>query len=414
MDFGALPPEVNSGRMYAGSGSGPMMAATAAWSQLAAELRSTAASYQSIISGLTSDGWRGPTSTSMAAAATPYATWMNATAAQAEHTAGQAKAAAAAYESAFAMTVPPPVIAANRALLQALIASNILGQNAPAIAATDAHYAEMWAQDSGAMYGYAGDSAAASKVTPFSQAPQSVNPAGQSSQAGQAGTAGADATQSSLSQMTSHIPHTLQGLASPMESGSSGGSGPDLSSLLSGMSPSDPADTFTNALTNLSSSSVSPMTLGSIGEFGAGLAIIRGALLAAGDPFGLGAGEAGVDALGTGGLVSSGSGMAASGSATLAGAGAGLGGATSASMGHSSMVGGLSVPQGWATPTAGPGVSPGPAAAWTVASHEAAPGGRPGMPGMPMSGSGNGRGVGFAPPRYGFKPTVMTRPVVVG
>ncbi|WP_141249127.1 PPE domain-containing protein, partial [Mycobacterium avium] len=27
MDFGALPPEVNSGRMYAGPGSGPLMAA---------------------------------------------------------------------------------------------------------------------------------------------------------------------------------------------------------------------------------------------------------------------------------------------------------------------------------------------------------------------------------------------------
>jgi PPE-repeat protein len=408
MDFGALPPEINSGRMYAGSGSGPMMAATAAWSQLAAELRSTAASYQSIISGLTSEGWRGPTSTSMAAAATPYATWMNATAAQAEHTAGQAKAAAAAYESAFAMTVPPPVIAANRALLLSLIASNILGQNAPAIAATDAHYAEMWAQDSGAMYGYAGDSAAASKVTPFSQAPQSVNPAGQASQAGQAGTAGADATQSSLSQLSSHIPHTLQGLASPMQSGSSGASGPDLSGILDALGSSDPADTFTNALTNLSSSSISPMTLGSIGEFGAGLAVIRGALLAAGDPYGLGAGlgAGGLGAtMGVPGLMSSSSGMAAAGPATLAGA-------TSASMGHSSMVGALSVPQGWATPAGGPGVSSAPAAAWTVASHEAAPGGRPGMPGMPMSGSGNGRGVGFAPPRYGFKPTVMIRPVV--
>ncbi|PBJ29320.1 PPE domain-containing protein, partial [Mycobacterium avium] len=26
-DFGALPPEINSGRMYAGPGSGPLMAA---------------------------------------------------------------------------------------------------------------------------------------------------------------------------------------------------------------------------------------------------------------------------------------------------------------------------------------------------------------------------------------------------
>lgn len=43
MDFGVLPPEINSGRMYAGPGSGPMMAAAAAWDSLAAELGLAAA-----------------------------------------------------------------------------------------------------------------------------------------------------------------------------------------------------------------------------------------------------------------------------------------------------------------------------------------------------------------------------------
>ena len=47
MDFALLPPEVNSARMYAGPGSGPMLAASAAWDGLAADLESTAASYQS-------------------------------------------------------------------------------------------------------------------------------------------------------------------------------------------------------------------------------------------------------------------------------------------------------------------------------------------------------------------------------
>lgn len=49
MDFGALPPEINSARMYAGAGAGPMMAAGAAWNGLAAELGTTAASYESVI-----------------------------------------------------------------------------------------------------------------------------------------------------------------------------------------------------------------------------------------------------------------------------------------------------------------------------------------------------------------------------
>jgi PPE-repeat protein len=57
MDFGALPPEINSGRMYAGPGSGSLLAAAAAWDGLAEHLYSTAASYGEVISGLTSDAW---------------------------------------------------------------------------------------------------------------------------------------------------------------------------------------------------------------------------------------------------------------------------------------------------------------------------------------------------------------------
>ncbi|WP_152978974.1 PPE domain-containing protein, partial [Mycobacterium intracellulare] len=46
MDFAVLPPEINSARMYAGPGSGPMLAAAMAWDELAAALQSTADSYQ--------------------------------------------------------------------------------------------------------------------------------------------------------------------------------------------------------------------------------------------------------------------------------------------------------------------------------------------------------------------------------
>lgn len=205
-----LPPEINSGRMYAGPGSGPMLAAATAWDGLAAELQSTAASYGSVISELTGGPWLGPSATAMAAAAAPYTEWMTATASQAEQTAMQAKAAAAAYESAFAMTVPPPLIAANRSLLMTLIATNIFGQNTAAIAATETDYAEMWAQDAAAMYGYAGSSAAASTLTPFTSPPPTTNPAGTSSQT-------AAAAQSAISngqQLMSAAPQVLQGLAS--------------------------------------------------------------------------------------------------------------------------------------------------------------------------------------------------------
>ncbi|HEU4360720.1 MAG TPA: PPE domain-containing protein [Mycobacterium sp.] len=211
MDFALIPPEINSARMYAGPGSGPMLAAAAAWDGLAAELGSAAAGYQSVLSNLTGE-WRGPASMSMGAAAAPYVAWMNTTATQAGQAATQAKAAAAAYETAFAMTVPPPVIATNRALLAALVATNFLGQNTAAIAAAEAHYGEMWAQDATAMYGYAGSAAAATDLTPFTQPKQNTNPGGLGSQP-------------TASQATTTVAQTLQGLSQPLQSSSTSGMG---------------------------------------------------------------------------------------------------------------------------------------------------------------------------------------------
>jgi PPE-repeat protein len=207
MDFATFPPEVNSGLMYAGPGSGPMLAAATAWDGLAAQLHSTAQSYDSVLSGLTSWSWQGPASTSMLSAAERYVTWMRSTAAQAEHTASQAKAAAAAYHTAFAMTVPPPVVAANRTSLMTLTATNIFGQNTAAIAATEADYAEMWAQDAAAMFGYAGSSAAAATLTPFAPPPPTTSSGGPAS--------AAQSVVSTGPQAISALPQALQGLASP-------------------------------------------------------------------------------------------------------------------------------------------------------------------------------------------------------
>jgi PPE-repeat protein len=212
VDFGALPPEINSGLMYAGAGSGSLVAAAASWEGLASELGSASTSYRAVVSDLTSGAWVGPSSLSMAAAAAPYVAWMNTTATAAEQTASQLTSAIAAYETAFAATVPPPVIAANRSLLAGLVATNIVGQNTPAIAATEAQYAEMWAQDAGAMYGYAGASAAATTVTPFTSPPPTTNPAGTSTQA--AAVTQAAATPAGAAQnMLSGVPNTLQSLA---------------------------------------------------------------------------------------------------------------------------------------------------------------------------------------------------------
>jgi PPE-repeat protein len=84
--------------------------------------------------------------------------------------------------------------------LQAPVATNLFGQNTPAIAATETLYAEMWAQDSTAMYGYAGASASATTLPPFTPSPQTTN-----------GTSAAVSTQTAASQLTSTA---VQGLTS--------------------------------------------------------------------------------------------------------------------------------------------------------------------------------------------------------
>jgi PPE-repeat protein len=220
MDFGAIPPEINSARMYAGPGPHSMLAAATAWNGLAAELQSTASSYESVVAGLTDDSWTGPSSMAMEDAATPYVAWLNSVAAQAEQTASQANAAAAAYQSAFAMTVPPALITANRTQLASLMATNVFGQNTSAIAANEAQYGEMWAQDAAAMYGYAANSAAAAQVSPFAEAPQTTSPAAsgvQSAAVTQAAGTAAGNAQSSLSGM---ISQALQSLSTPVSAAS--------------------------------------------------------------------------------------------------------------------------------------------------------------------------------------------------
>lgn len=216
MDFGSYPPEVNSARMFAGAGSGPLLAAAAAWDALAAGLHSAASSFQAAVSALTAGPWLGPSSASMSAAAASYAAWLRVTAAQAEETSAQAKAAAAAYQTAFSATVPPPIVAANRSQLMTLIATDVFGINTPAIAATEAQYTQMWAQDAAAMYGYAASSASATALTPFNPPPQNTDPEGLANQAAAVPANGiAGTVQSRVQQAFSAVPGALQAAAAP-------------------------------------------------------------------------------------------------------------------------------------------------------------------------------------------------------
>ncbi|GFG86405.1 MAG: PPE domain-containing protein [Mycolicibacter algericus] len=216
MDFGLVPPEIQSALMYAGPGPGPISATAAAWDGLAAELDAASASYASLVTDLTSTGWLGSTAALMAAAVSPYLAWMHTTAVQCAETAAQVRAGVAAYEEAFAATVPPPVIATNRAELLTLLATNIFGQNTAAIAANQAEYAEMWAQDAAAMFGYASAASTATQLTPFTAPPKAANSDGSDNTTAAAAQAAGSATATQTQNALAGVPQTLQQLALPM------------------------------------------------------------------------------------------------------------------------------------------------------------------------------------------------------
>jgi len=183
-DFAAQPPELISAKIYSGPGAESLTAAAAAWDGLAGELQSTATQFQSTIAGLVSGDWTGPSAEAAAAAAAPYVAWLGTTAGQAEQTAGQAKAAASAYETALAATVPPAEILANRTQLLQLVPANIFGQYNAAIAALEAEYGQFWAQDVAAITGYSASSQSATTgLGSFTEAPQTTNNSGVAAQA---------------------------------------------------------------------------------------------------------------------------------------------------------------------------------------------------------------------------------------
>jgi len=153
-------------------------------------LEATATQYQTAITNLTTGTWLGPSSAHMAAAAEPYIAWLQSTAAEAAQTGTQAKAAAGAYQTAYASMVPPPLITANRAELTTLVANNFLGQNTGAIAQNEAEYLDMWIQDALAMDTYNMNSTGASSGLPAQTAAPLVTSGAQAAAAAPADTGG--------------------------------------------------------------------------------------------------------------------------------------------------------------------------------------------------------------------------------
>ncbi|ETB51068.1 hypothetical protein O976_12895, partial [Mycobacterium avium subsp. paratuberculosis 10-8425] len=316
------------------------------------------------------------------------------------------RAAAAAFEAALAASVPPPVIAANRMQVSQLQATNVLGQNTPLIAQFEAQYGEYWAQDAAAMYSYAGQSASASKVTPFQKAPQVTNPSGQVAQSAAVSTATANSTSTNTTK-------ALQSLAQPASSSTTA---TKAATTAASTTSTDPLSEIWFLLTG---QTTLPTSLGSavngyspfaslfyntegLPYFSTGMANTFTQIAKSVGAIG-GAAPAAAKALpGLGGL----GGMLGGGGAAAAHPVAALGGA-------GSIGGKLSVPVAWSGAPAAPALGH----AIPVSSISAAPeaAGGPGnlLGGMPLAGAGAG-GHGAAGPKYGFRPTVMARPPFAG
>lgn len=396
-----LPPEINSARMYSGPGSESMLAAAAAWNAVSAEMRSAAIDYGSVIAALTSESWFGPSSTKMSAAVAPFIEWLNTTAAQAEQAGTQANAAAAAYEAAFAATVPPAAVAANRTQLTNLLASNIFGQNAGLIATNEVQYGEMWAQDAAAMTNYSAASRAATEMTPFQQPQSDTTSDGTAQQAAavvEAASSGSSTSSGeSLLEWLGLAPNTntsttgLAGLMNYLD----GSNGSLLGSFLNNASVANFSNAFTTSgLLNPTSFVDAAVNMNSISSLNAVDSTTSGL---------------GVLAAGLGGTANLAS-VTAPGAAAVAG------------VGQASLVGALSVPPAWgatgaaitpaaATTQVGLGAYHGFGSATPMVMEEA---GALGMPGVPLAGIPGGHEEEFAEPMYGFRLRIMGRPPAAG
>lgn len=295
--------------------------------------------------------------------------------------------AATAFETAMTATVHPAAVAANRVSLTSLVATNFLGQNTPAIAATEFDYLEMWAQDVAAMVGYhGGATAVAASITPFALPP--VNLAGLA----------ANVAGNVASNLSAAVSPLAQGVAMVA---------PGLVSGVQSVASAVPVQSL--------------MSVAQIGTLPASMLISPMMQLAQT----ANAGTAGLANAATAGLADSTKFVGDAAPAAKGLGGAGLGAGMAGDLGKAHLVGAMSVPPAWAgsTPKAmatsalhGLGATSAAATNAAAAAPAARPGGM-GMPMMPIPTGAGGAGAGMPGGmmgRGGASPHVtQNRPAVV-
>ncbi|KQH79439.1 MULTISPECIES: PPE family protein [Mycobacterium] len=401
VDYGMLPPEINSARIYAGPGAASLVSAAVAWNNVAADFAAAASGHRSVIEALTSGPWLGPASAKLVSSVSPFITWLSNSSEQAAETATQAAAAAAAYERAFAGSVPPPLITANRAMLQQLIATNLLGQNSSAISMLEAQYGEFWAQDAGAMYNYAGSASAATNLRPLAAPADAVDPLGFLDQGIGAFKAAGSGVQTQLNNLGAtvgpRVSDVVKTLSTPLN-----GQGAAIDAWIVANTPLDDIVPLYSKYISPYINSVAALTQSTqtIGQNTSGFTGLAGI-----------ANTLNKDAAAAAKAAASAAAEAAPAAAAAAGQaagnlGAGLGG-VAGSLGKATAIGGLAVPANWVPwhATTNPGIA---------SAIPAAVEGGNSFPMAPPFGQFVNGGYGRNVPQYGFKPSVMAKPPAAG
>lgn len=180
--WSGYPPEVNSGRWEAGTGPETWLAASAVWTSFAEIVATATASLMGEIATMTGSTLTGMTSVSMLTSSVPFFGWLAHMEATALMHSVACATVAESWGTCTAGIIPLPVVNQNRITEASLVASNIFGQNSPAIAELDREYGQFWAQDGASMMSY--DSAVTVATMPkfVSPPPPLANLAGGASQ----------------------------------------------------------------------------------------------------------------------------------------------------------------------------------------------------------------------------------------
>jgi PPE-repeat protein len=382
MSFTAAVPEVIAAEVYTGGDHGQsLIAAAGALVNLASALEATASTWQTTLDGLaTATGWIGAGAAAASLAGGQYISWLQTTLAEVEAAYTAVTQSYAAYEIAATPGVgvwDPATVLTNRTDYYSALAGMPL--TVVPVTTLESDYLAMASQDVLAMNTYAvSDTTAAAHLTPPISVTGEIVPIAPLTDAG----SGVGATAGGLGSTLSDLYSSIDGLlGTPALSNSVNGAVNTAAWFVGNTIP-----TAVSLGHTLAGAAVPALAVGDVVPDGSAAGVVEGTMVSSVRPMGVG---------------------------SWAGMGA------SAGVGEATTVGKLSVPATWAGTAAqaelASATAPLEGSGWSVAAEEAGAGGMgaPGMPGMVGGAGGKGAAGAFAGPRYGTKPIVMPKSVVV-